>query len=113
VTVLALSDMRLLPEEVGDYDSGLYFLWNKDALLYIGKAAQIVYRLYRHQRANKYQAVRTGCWEKRIPFDRYTCLVVSSELEITDRLRSALLEMESAYIARYQPPFNISEGGGS
>lgn len=113
MSLLSLDELRTLPSDANDYESGLYFLWSGGVLQYVGKATILAYRLYRHQRAHKYQPVRSFSWEKRIPYDRYTCLVIDSSYELSDRLRAQLIELEAEYIAAYRPPFNTSSGGGA
>jgi hypothetical protein len=100
IAILPLEDLRKLPE-CKDYDAGVYFLWLKDELQYIGKSTQICYRLQLQEQANRHGGI------KRIPFDRHTCIVVESDRIRSGRLDEKLQPLERAYIAHYQPPYNF------
>jgi hypothetical protein len=107
IPILPLEDLRALPE-AGDFDAGVYFLWLRDDLQYIGKSRQICYRLQLQEQSNLYGGI------KRIPFDRHTCIVVEGGRVRSDDLDDRLKPLERAYIAHYQPPFNfIGENPGT
>lgn len=105
--VLSIDAIRSLPD---DQDGrGVYFLWDGDALQYIGQSMQIGNRINDHERAYNY-----GIWRsrptKQIKFDKVTCLIFdrrpfASKHDI-NRLRHRLLIRERAFIERYRPPFN-------
>lgn len=104
VPILPLEELRRLPE-CGDMDAGIYFLWLKDELQYIGKSTQICYRLQLQEQANTYGATRAHKM-KQIPFDRHTCIVVESSPVRSADLDERLKPLERAYIAHFQPPLN-------
>ena len=106
VKILTLDELRVLPE-CGDMDAGIYFLWRKDELLYIGKSRQICHRLVLHDWSRMYGHSRAKK-PKMIPYDRHTCIVVESGRWIVDidALNEKMKPIERAYIAHYQPPFN-------
>lgn len=110
MTLLSLDELRRLPE-AGPLDAGVYFLWVGDELQYIGKSTQVAYRMIRHIGIKRYMAVRR-VKDKEVPWDRHTCLVLDNGIEITEKLRSDLLNVEREYIAAYQPPYNDLDGGG-
>lgn len=93
--ILPLERIQALPE-CGDFDGGIYFLWLKDELQYIGKSRQIWSRIAQHSYAG------------RIPFDRHTCIVLDSGRIIKDAqaFTENLKQVERAYIAGYQPRYN-------
>lgn len=105
VAILPLVELRKLPE-CSDFDAGIYFLWLKDELQYIGKSTQICYRLQLQQQCNIYGATRAHKM-KQVPFDRHTCIVVESQRIRSEGLEDKLKPLERAYIAHYQPPFNF------
>lgn len=100
IPILSLDKLRKLPE-CDDFDAGVYFLWLKDDLQYIGKSTQICYRLQLQEQGNRYGGI------KHIPFDRHTCIVVESGRLRSPGLDDKLQPLERAYIAHYQPPFNF------
>lgn len=106
VKILTLVELRALPE-CGDMDAGIYFLWRKNELLYIGKSRQICHRLLLHDYARTYRQYRAKP-AKCIPYDRHTCIIVESGRIIPDlnALKEKMKPIERAYIAHYQPPFN-------
>ena len=66
-------------------DVGIYFLFDRDSLRYIGHSSNIKRRVQFHRE------------EKRIPFDAWTAIATPHDL---------LEIVEAAYILRYQPFFN-------
>lgn len=101
VPILALDELRRLPQS-NSLDGGIYFLWSKDQLQYIGKSRQICNRIDQHEWARDYPRRRP----KTIPFDRHTCIALDSGRLVSKHLDEQLKRLERAYIARYQPPFN-------
>lgn len=105
VEILPIDKLRTLPE-CGDYDAGIYFLWLKDELQYIGKSNQICYRLQLQEQANFYGHTRKHKM-KQIPFDRHTCIALETgRIHEDELLPQKLQRLERAYIAHYEPPYN-------
>jgi len=73
---------------------GVYFFWNEDQLLYIGKASNLKERIKDHFRQPNYKGSLFINGVKKIGY-----LILSSEIE-------ALIE-EAKLIKKYQPKFNI------
>lgn len=87
VPLLPVDALRALPRELPERDqSGVYFLWRLDELLYIGHSRAISWRIYQHDCA------------RRIPYLYFT-FIVSRHLESRE-------DLEAAYIRAYLPPFN-------
>jgi hypothetical protein len=81
---------------------GIYFLWWKDDLVYIGKSTQLAERYRRlvsDQRSWHLQQNQRG-----MRFDTMTCALVPKEPLETLRMR--LQDLERKYIATYLPPLN-------
>lgn len=93
IQVLTLDDLRKLPP-CGEFDAGIYFLWLRDELQYIGKSGHIWNRIIAHER------------KRRIRFDRHTVVVVETGPICSEDLREKLIPLERAYIAHYEPPCN-------
>lgn len=105
IQVLALADMRALPGPE-EFDSGIYFLWAGDALLYIGKSRNLCTRAYYQRTLSKYAPFQTSDRAKPIPYDRMTCLVLENGIECSRELDTNLRDHERAYIAAYETPYN-------
>lgn len=106
INVLTLDQMRALPE-AKPFEAGLYFLWQGDELLWIGKTNHILERINRQARNQKYDRFQVGA--RGIPFDRYTCLVLEAE---ANRLPALMQDVERAYLATYEPPYNRTDANG-
>lgn len=85
---------RRIPYSVGrgPEGSGIYFLFLRWALVYVGKSVDMAARLRAH-----YLNIITR-QTSVIPFDKVAAI------EVNERW---LLEVESYYIAKYRPPFNV------
>lgn len=105
IPILGLADLRALPE-AKDYESGIYFLWAGDTLLYIGKSRNLSTRAYEQRTLRRYAPFQAGDRAKPIPFDRMTCLVLETGVECSPELDFNLRAYERAYIAAYEPPYN-------
>lgn len=105
IPILSIAELRIQPE-AGDWDSGIYFLWNADELQYIGKSKQICMRIASHQWANIYGKTRSRI-PNMIPFDRHTCVALSSDQVYCEGLAPYLQAYERAYIANYKTPYNF------
>ena len=103
IKVLSLDDIRALPV-CGPYEAGIYFLWLKDELQYVGKSKQVSERIAQQGRALRHNALTAG--RRGIPHDRHTCLPVDEGTGFEWRLR----DLEQIYIATYLPPFNTADG---
>lgn len=111
IEVLPLDTVRQLPP-AEPFDAGIYFLWWKDDLMYIGKSANVLERLFRQSEVNKLTHHQFSQTAKCIHFDRHTCLVVERGQVKSQRLDYQLRDLERAYIAAYEPPCNSSEFNG-
>jgi hypothetical protein len=105
IEVLPLEKLLALPEEA--HAAGIYFLWQKDQLQYVGKSKEIGNRLNTHHWALIYGWCTPHSKRKEIPHDRATCLVVASGWRLSREVDLRLRPLERAYIAHYQPPFNF------
>lgn len=110
VPILPLEELRKLPE-AEQYDSGIYFLWGGDELLYIGKSRTILDRIQRLTQARR-AGVLYAASHKNVPFDRYTALVLETGMFASPELDAKLRLHERAYINAYQPPYNIDRASG-
>lgn len=110
IPILPLEELRKLPEAV-QFDSGIYFLWSGDDLLYIGRSRNILDRQQRLTQARRGGALYQST-HKAVPFDRYTALVLSKGMEVEPGLDTKLRLHERAYINAYQPPYNIDMASG-
>jgi hypothetical protein len=110
IQILPIDTLRTLPE-AGRSDAGIYFLWIRDELQYIGMSTQVASRMDLQIQANRTDHVRTSHKVRPIPFDRHTCLVVESGTVRKPGLRDRLIEIEHAYILHYLPPMNIGLPG--
>jgi hypothetical protein len=110
IEILPLGDLAKLPE-AEQFDSGIYFLWGADELLYIGKSRNIPDRLLRLTQARRgsplYQASH-----KAVPFDRHTALVLEKGQFAEPGLDAKLRLHERAYINAYEPPYNVDRASG-
>lgn len=100
IKVLPLEQIRELPE-AGPYDGGIYFLWLKGELVYIGKSRQVQERITQLKQDARYARLVDA--PRPRPFDRYTCLVVDEPME---KLAPILKDLERAYIATHEPRYN-------
>jgi len=98
--------MRALPEPV-EFDAGIYFLWDGDELLYIGKSRDVLGRKTYQDLVNKNGVFHESPTAKFIPYDAITCLVVQNGWYADQRLDGQLQNLERIYIATYEPPYNI------
>jgi hypothetical protein len=105
IQVLSLDAMRALPG-AQEYDSGIYFLWEGERLLYIGKSRNLSVREYYQSRLRRYAPFQTSDRAKPVPYDRMTCLVLESGIECSRELDTNLRNYERAYIAAYETPYN-------
>lgn len=109
IPIEPLERLRAFPES-GRYDAGVYFLWRGQQLLYIGKSRNIGQRIIHHTRARR---ALEGEYRKnkRIPFQRHTCIVLDSQPIVPDleKLDAQLRDFERAYIAAYEPPYNCTD----
>lgn len=113
IQILPLDEMRKLPE-AQEFDSGVYFLWQGEELLYVGKSRNLSDRMTRQARVNRMIAFQTSRSAKYIPSDRHTCLVVESDPVCSPMLDYTLRDLERAYIAFYEPPYNYDgQNGGT
>lgn len=111
VEIFPLEVMRILPA-AEEYDSGVYFLWSGNELLYVGKSRNLGQREYYQQTVNRYFPFQQSTTAKYIPADLMTCLIVESGIECSPRLDGKLKELERAYIATYEPPYNVDYRNG-
>lgn len=110
VPVLSLDKLRSLPE-AEEFEGGIYFLWLKDQLQYVGKSWHIGERMNHHNWAAVYGHHRSNK-TNMIPHDRHTCIVLDRG-RIKDRTGPAgplMKSYERAYIAHYTPPYNYIGG---
>jgi hypothetical protein len=110
-SILSLEELRALPGPV-EYDSGIYFLWKGQDLLYIGRSRNLCSREYYQATVNRYYPFHHSQTAKYIPADRMTCLVLENGIECSRELDSNLSTYERAYIAAYEPPYNYDNGSG-
>jgi excinuclease UvrABC nuclease subunit len=93
----------------GPYDAGIYFLWRKGDLVYVGKSRQVQERIAQLSRDATY--ARLVDTPRPRPFDCYTCLVVDEPME---KLGPILKDLERAYIAHHGPLYNhLDQNGGT
>lgn len=111
VEIFPLPVLRLLPGPE-EYDSGVYFLWEGDVLLYVGKSRNLCDRALRQHQVNRAFPFQESQTAKYIPADCMTCLIVESGIECSPRLDGRLRELERAYIAAYEPPYNADWRNG-
>lgn len=104
IPILSIAELSALPGPA-EYDSGIYFLWAGDALIYIGKSRNLCNRLYHLLSVNRYAPFQAGR-VKPIPFERITCLALETGIECSRNLDFNLQSYERAYIAAYEPPYN-------
>jgi hypothetical protein len=107
IDVLPIEALRALPEPV-PFDAGIYFLWQGDELVYVGKSQYLVERSVRQHTINRYASDRTY-WDRHqiIPHDRLTALVLEHGRIKSDGLEHTLRAYEKAYIAAYEPRLNL------
>jgi hypothetical protein len=105
LAVLSLPEMRALPGPK-EFDSGIYFLWSGDHLLYIGKSRNLCQREYYQQTLKRYAPFQESTRAKPIPYDRMTCLVLENDIVCSRELDTNLRNYERAYIAAYETPYN-------
>lgn len=105
--VLELDQIKALNTD--DDCSGVYFLWDRDVLQYIGQSMCIGNRINDHSRAYNYGTLRSSP-TKQIKFDKVTCLPINDkpylDAKQLDKVRNWMLIRERAYIEKYRPPFN-------
>lgn len=105
IPILSIDEMRELPEPQ-EFDAGVYFLWFKEGLTYIGKSKHICERIYIQACMNKNGHNYLGTRMTQIPFDKITCLVLQNGPTCPAGLDGLLTSHERAYIAAYLPAFN-------
>lgn len=107
IDILPLEALRALPE-AGEFDSGIYFLWQGDELRYIGKSENVRSRFAAQLQTNRFHGLRGSYRLRPIPCDRHTCLVLHNDpyIESRAKLEGDLKRHERAYIAHYEPPDN-------
>lgn len=110
IEIKPLEELRALPEAT-TYDSGVYFLWGGDELLYIGKSRNVLDRIQRLTQARNCSPLYAST-HKAVPFDRHTVLVLSAGMYIEPGLDKQLQVHERAYINHYRPPYNIDRASG-
>lgn len=88
-----IDELRELPDD--PRGMGVYFLWYKGDLTYIGFSTDINRRLYMHHCAWRYKSPGNRVC---IPHDRATAVPCDTVAE--------LRPLEKAYIRLYTPPFN-------
>ena len=111
VEVFPLDVLRILPA-AEEFDSGVYFLWAEEALIYVGKSRNLCGREYYQKTVNRYYPFQQSTTAKYIPADLMTCLIVHSGVECPPRLDGRLQELERAYIAAYEPAYNVDYRNG-
>lgn len=110
IEILPLEQLRALPE-ADEFDSGIYFLWRGDELLYIGKSRTITDRIQRLTQARRGSPLYRST-HKAVPFDRHTALVLEKGQFAEPGLDTKLQLHERAYINAYRPPYNIDRASG-
>lgn len=111
IEILSLERLRALTEsglpDAPSVESGIYFLWRSDVLLYVGMSLQIRTRISQHEQAytygNKYRTKPLNL----IPFDRHTCLVLDRSEFTRDESKKRIALVEQAYIDHYKPRYNL------
>lgn len=111
IPIRPLHELYALPEPE-EYDSGVYFLWAGNQLLYIGKSRNICNRLYYQQLVNKNHMFHSSPTDKVIPFDKITCKVLEHDMVCCPCLDGNLEAYERAYLSFYKPPFNCDTQNG-
>lgn len=106
IPVLPLDELRTLPGPQ-EFDSGVYFLWAGDELMYIGKSRELLGRHVYQMQVNRNHPFNQSTTAKYIPHDRMTCLVIESGMICQPGLDGRLLNLERVYIATYEPPYNL------
>jgi hypothetical protein len=110
IEIKPLEELRAL-KEADQFESGIYFLWGSDELLYIGKSRNLPDRIQRLTQARRGSPLYLAS-HKAVPFDRHTALVLA-EGPIAEPGLDAILQLhERAYINAYRPPFNIDRASG-
>lgn len=110
IPILPLADLARLPE-AEEFDSGIYFLWQGETLVYIGKSRNIPDRLVRLSETNRFHTLRNSrC--KPVPHQRHTALVLERGQFASEGLDAKLRDHERAYIAHYLPPYNHPDHNG-
>lgn len=107
VPILPLEKLAELPGPE-EYEGGIYFLWQGGTLLYIGRSTNLCERFYFFKTAAKRnpQFDISVALQKIVHFDKMTCLVLQTGIEIEPWLRPMLQRYERAYIAHYLPGMN-------
>ena len=112
IKVLGLDELRKLPQ-AQPFDAGLYFLWEGEDLVYVGKSTNILERAERQFRINRCHSLYLDRHQP-IPHDRQTCLVLGSGRFRDRQLEFQLRDYERAYIAHYEPRYNhLDQNGGT
>lgn len=111
VPILSIEEMYALPE-AKEYDSGVYFLWYRGGLVYIGKSRNLLGRAYYQHGVNRANGLMQSTTAKVIPHDKMTCLVLHNGFEIPGWLDGKLTAYERAYFAAYEPYFNEDHQAG-
>jgi len=112
MSVLSLDELRKLPDPQ-PLDAGIYFLWEGEELVYVGKSANLLERSARQHCVNRYASDRTYAERHTaIPHDRMTALVIESGRVQSPRLKYLLRDTEQEYIDAYQPRWNADDSNG-
>jgi hypothetical protein len=95
IKVLPLGELRYLEHAAFIQEPGVYFLWKRDELVYIGQSACIAERIYQHT----LNASRKDGWTRGRPidFDLPTALPVPWPYQ---------LAVEAVYLRAYRTPEN-------
>lgn len=105
IPIKSLEELRALPGPQ-EYDSGVYFLWADNALIYIGRSRNLCQRMFYQKTLNRHAPFQISIKAKPIYFDAMTCLVLESGTECSPHLDINLRDYERAYIAAYEPAHN-------
>lgn len=112
IPILPLEALRKLPEAT-PFDAGVYFLWEADELVYVGKSRHIMDRLARQSQINRYGPLRLSR-AQMLPKGRTTALVLGKGPVLERTIDADLEDYERAYIATYEPPMNcVVQNGGT
>jgi hypothetical protein len=111
IRVLSLEELRALPGPA-EFDSGIYFLWRTNELVYIGKSRNLCQRAYYQATVNRYAPFHVSRTAKPIAFDCMTCLVLENDIVCSPDLDAKLAAHERAYLAAYSPLYNCDQQNG-
>lgn len=111
IPIKPLEELRALPE-AEEYQAGIYFLWDGDELLYIGRSRNLPDRIQRLTQTRRCSPLYENAAHKAVPFDRHTALVLAEGMYVEPGLDGLLQTHERAYINHYLPPYNIDRASG-